>query len=266
MIRKLWLCFAVVGLLALPLFAQAPGAKPGPALHCQSIITTGSGLTLFQFCLTAEGNVLGLTSPENFTHIISGEGYSLCDAGTGKIYYDYAGEGDNDSFVSATITQTKGPNTLPVTIRRTTKDGLFNLTQVIDMIPEQKIVTIKMTVNNNDAATTRLVYLTRATDVDINNSSHESQSYFGFNNESVFAWGMNAAALDSYGLMLSTLTPGVPHQPLFNSYNMSMQTDACHIYGDMNQNSWMDGIFYLTHRFVVAKSAPQTVKVAYKRF
>lgn len=265
--RKLILGATILTFLALPAFAQKTrnGIQPDSSVVCQSTFSSGTGLTYLGFCVSANGNIVSITSPVGYTHLSNREGYSVCDATNGgKLYYDYALWGDNAQWGPSIITQPGGTNTFPLTIQRTTIDGLFTLTQAFSRNAPENSVIITMTLKNNDTVNAHNVYLTRAADADIDNGSWDYQSYFSLNNQSVFAWGTGVSGPDPYGLMLYTETPAIVHSTAFNSYSYGMQTNACDIV--QYSGNWLDGIFYLTHQFTLAKNASKIVKVEYKRF
>jgi hypothetical protein len=57
-------------------------AAPAAGTDCYATFTSGAGATAFNFCVTANGNVLSLESPAGAEHIRVGvflEGYSICD-------------------------------------------------------------------------------------------------------------------------------------------------------------------------------------------
>ena len=56
--------------------------SPDATQTCQSTFTSGSVSTLLKFCVTANGNITQLESPQNIEFISHGgfaEGYGVCD-------------------------------------------------------------------------------------------------------------------------------------------------------------------------------------------
>jgi hypothetical protein len=85
------------------------------------------------YCVTANGNIVAIETPAGHPMITdSAEGYGICDATTGKDYHDYAQFGDSGNWNPATVVSS---STKAVKIARTTKDGLFTLTQTISLVP-----------------------------------------------------------------------------------------------------------------------------------
>jgi hypothetical protein len=163
---------------------------------CQSTFTSGSGLSYMKFCTTQNGNVAKFESPSTFNQLHQGgEGYGLCDVTNGSVgYYDWGVYGDS-GWQSATMTQPKGPNTFPLTITRTTADGVWTLEQVFSRNPATPAAKITMTLKNNSAVT-RQVYLERFGDVDADGTS-----------VNVFdTTGTSAFGRSVFGLMLKNLT------------------------------------------------------------
>jgi hypothetical protein len=163
---------------------------------CQSTFTSGSGLSYMKFCTTQNGNVAKFESPSTFNQLHQGgEGYGLCDVTNGNVgYYDWGVYGDS-GWQGATITQPNGPSTFPLTITRTTADGVWTLEQVVSRNTATPAVKITMTLKNNSAVT-RQVYLERFADVDADGTSI---NFFDTTGTSAFGRSV-------FGLMLRNLT------------------------------------------------------------
>src|SRR5690348_4566906 len=85
------------------------------ASTCFSATSTGAGATLFNECLSKDGNIVLYESPAGRSHMTSlQEGYVLCAGGDQASYYD-AGTSES-GWGPATTTQPNGPNTFPLTI------------------------------------------------------------------------------------------------------------------------------------------------------
>lgn len=265
MFRNSVLIVALLGLMAIPVYAQQSKSSVPDTAACQSTFAFGSGLTYLSFCVTANGNVLYLTSPQGYQHFGGTEGYSLCDAGTGNVYWDYAAHGDDAAWGAPTVTQPNGPNTFPLTIKRTTVDGIFTLTQKFTWNTAEHIVAVSMTVKNNLPVTKNL-YLTRMTDADIDNCSNSCHSYFMSNDQTDMAWGTGVPAPDPYALMLYTTSPAIAHVATFDAFSIGIQTNACSIPINQTQEFFFDAVFYLTHNFSLPAHASKTINVEYKRY
>lgn len=166
----------VVGLLAIAACAQGGGqedilARIVPAqdstINCSSTYTSGFEDSFFQWCVTENGNIAQLKTLNE--HIRVGavlEGYQICDVTPNVGYFDYA-QVESGNWKTAILTQPHGPNTFPITVKRTTADGNFTLTQKFTQDIAKRILTITMTIKNNTSIQKNLkVY--RFVDLDIN--------------------------------------------------------------------------------------------------
>jgi hypothetical protein len=173
---------------------------------CKHTFTSGSGPNLLKFCVTVNGNVAQLTSPGGFEHIREGtilEGYSICDFGSLTRYYDFAAA-DSGNWQNPVVTGTG----LPLTIKRTTSDGIYTLTQVFNRNTVEPAVKITMTLKNNTAAAHDFA-LVRYADIDANNAhGGDFQNLFDYDRES--AWGYNNG-FNLFGVMLYSVPTGQPH-------------------------------------------------------
>jgi hypothetical protein len=146
----------------------------------------GAQNTYMNFCVTPNGNIVSIESPQGHP-LISwdlGEGYGVCDLSTQTSYTDYGGlVVDVGSWGSATILS---QTTKSLKVVRTTTDGLWTLTQTITQIsgppPAIKIV---MALKNNTSSA-RHVFLVRYADVDaggtvLNDFSSTINGTFGWN-------------------------------------------------------------------------------------
>lgn len=193
---------------------QAGPADPAATTNCLHTFTSGSGSPSYlQFCVTANGNIVELQSPQNFEHIRVGvilEGYGVCDIDSGTRYTDFAAAASsnwNPALVSG--------SSLPMTITRTTSDGIWTLKQVINRNATDPAVTITMSLKNNTGSS-RPVGLLRYADVDANNQT--SNEWFDFDHES--AWGYQSVDLSTippppstnkFGVMAYASPTSTPH-------------------------------------------------------
>jgi len=207
--RKIAFLFAIT-LLAGSVMAQSGSTKslnrtttvtpPTPIFQC---FTSGSGPTLFSWCVTYDGNVLKLESPAGFEHIYEGlvasEGYGVCDLMTQERYYDYGMMGDSNNWNDSVVTQPNGPGTFPLTISRNTRNGQWKLIQQFSENKLERLVIIKMTLINS-VAIPRDVYLARFVDLDANSGNGEDfENWFDSTTDAVTAWnpGMHYASMVS---------------------------------------------------------------------
>lgn len=200
---------------------------------CSYFFTVPGKLNSFlSYCVTVNGNIVSLQSPSGFDSIAqggAGEGYGVCDASTGKSYYDWAytdsGTWGAPVVLSSTATAVK--------IARTTTDGLWTLTQTITkQSGVQPFAKITMALKNNTAIT-KDAYLVRYADVDPANSSFTDSSFLeSFDSSQYAAWGYgalnNSVGDFSLGLMLEEIgQPNVPYGFEGIAQNTSAAPDPC---------------------------------------
>jgi len=151
---------------AAALFQQKNESQPLSSTACQSTFTSGSGQTYLSFCVTQNGNLGSFYSPSNYRQLYPGaEGYAICDWSNNYSYRDFGTYGDSGNWLASTIVQPNGPNTFPLTIKRTTSDGIFTLTQVFSRNTTTPSVKITMTLRNNSGVG-RTAYFERFADID----------------------------------------------------------------------------------------------------
>src|SRR5215469_17176886 len=120
----------IIAICVIVAFAQAqqPAASPktiaGPAAPWNCYATFNTALP--NFCVTVNGNVGNFYYPAGYSQIYT-DGYGICDSGYS--YYDI-GTNNSGNWQASTIIEPGGPNTLPLTIKRTTSDGVWTLTQI----------------------------------------------------------------------------------------------------------------------------------------
>jgi hypothetical protein len=185
----------------------AAKVSPDATTDCTFTFTSGGSANYLQFCVTSNGNIVELRSPQPYEHIREGtfyEGYGICDFGSLTRYVDWAATASTN-WLPATISG----NHLPVTIKRTTSDGIYSLTQVISRNTSDPAVTISMTLKNNTAASHDFSLL-RYADIDANNAnlSTHFDNWFDFDHES--AWGYNPG-FNLFGVMLYSVPTNQPH-------------------------------------------------------
>jgi hypothetical protein len=167
---------AIAALAAASSLASTASAKPSvPASAvsaCFSHFAAGSGDTYIGACVGARGNLVSLESAPGVNHLGAegGEGYVVCD-GIGTTHgYDVDTYGAS-GFGPATVAQPNGPNTFPLTITRTTTDGIFRLTQKYALEAANRDVKITMVVKNITGAVRTGVQVFREADLDVGGSS-----------------------------------------------------------------------------------------------
>src|SRR5262245_46099712 len=145
---------------------NAATSRPASSSVCTDTFTKGTGNAAISFCVTATGNIVQL-SFKGVEQIRNGnffEGYNLCVGGVSKAF-DYA-DGGESGWNAPTRTQPGGPNTLPLTITRTTTDGSISMAQTFSFTTDS--VTVSAAFKNLTAATIVNVKYIRWVDLDAN--------------------------------------------------------------------------------------------------
>ena len=177
---------------------------------CAFTFTSGAGDTFLKYCVTANGNVTEFQTPEGHEHIAVGqigEGYGVCDLGNPSSpvdYFDYAEFGDSANWGQAAVLS---QNATSVKIARTTRDGVWTLTQAFTQVAgKAPSVKIDMALTNNSHVA-REVVLLRYADADADGSL-SNDAYATAN--SAFAWNRRDPKTRSgFGVMLQ----GSPFAP-----------------------------------------------------
>lgn len=141
------------------------------ASACVWNFSSGSGHNATQYCVTSNGNISQF-SRGGVEFINAGsiqEGYGICDFNSSTGYYDYA-----DSFsANWGATSVSSVTASAVVLKRTTSDGIWQLTQTITKgnasgaNPGTASVTMAL---RNNSGVARSVYLLRHADVDANST------------------------------------------------------------------------------------------------
>jgi hypothetical protein len=180
---------------------------------CFSTHAWGSGASRLAFCVSGDGNLVQLESPQDAEHLdvgVTGEGYVLCSF---EALHGYDAGFDESGFLESTVVQPNGPNTFPLTIRRDTSDGALRLTQTFTRDTTEKDVIITMAVRNRRAVRIRSVNVHRYFDGDIDGGG--SDNLYRTGGDSVWAW---KDGTDTHGLMLTARTFQTYHFQLVERY------------------------------------------------
>jgi hypothetical protein len=147
---------------------------------CDNVFSAGPISKRVRFCISNDGNVVGFSIRSRLTQLelwqpidnirvgVIGEGYVLCDLDSKATSFD-AGF-DRSGWGPSVVIQPNGPNTLPLTIKRKTTDGRFELTQVFSVETSSREILIAMGVKNLSASPAHLA-LVRYADFDLNGTS-----------------------------------------------------------------------------------------------
>jgi hypothetical protein len=265
---KLLLLFGVVLTLAANGFGQVQqnvktsgGVSPDATTVCRFTFSSGTGPNLLKFCVTVNGNVAELTSPGGIEHIREGtvlEGYSICDFSSLTRYYDFAAE-DSGNWQAPVVTG----STLPLTIKRSTSDGIYTLTQVFNRNTVEPAVKMTMTLKNNTAVS-RDFAVVRYADIDANNANGGTfNNYFDFDHES--AWGYNNG-FNLFGIMLYSVPTAMSHFAFVQ--DTADFPDSCSPVANLPSSTpWFgDGSVGLDWNGTLGASKSITVSAEYRRF
>ena len=235
--------------------------SPDATENCQSTFSSGSLSTLLKFCVTVNGNITQLESPQNIEFISHGgfaEGYGVCDSTGGKSYFDYA-TNDSGNWNAPVRTQPGGPNTLPLKIVRTTTDGIWTFTQNFSRNPGERYAKITMTLKNNTAIT-RSALLVRYADVDAPFGADEFTNTFDFTFSAGLGW-----VRGNFGLALQNGTPPAAHTAFVQ--NTSSGPDPCNPFADVPATPFTsDGSVGIVFPFTIPKTSAKTVAAIYRPF
>jgi hypothetical protein len=228
---------------------------------CKFTFTSGAPPNFLKFCVTGNGNVVQFTSPGGFEHIREGtilEGYSICDFGSLTRYYDFAAA-DSGNWGPPAISGAA----LPLTIKRTTSDGIYTLTQLFTRNVPEPAVKITMTLKNNTAAAHDFA-LVRYADIDANNAhAGDFHNFFDFDRQS--AWGYNNG-FNLFGVMLQSVPTTVPHFAFVQ--NTADFPDSCNPVANLPSTTpfFGDGSVGLDFNGTLKAGKAVTVSAEYKRF
>lgn len=147
------------------------------------------------FCVTQNGNIEQFFFPAGQSQIFT-DGYGMCDITTSTTSYYDDGDQESGNWLNSTISQPNGPNTFPLTITRTTSDGIWTIKQAFSRNTADSYVKIVMTWTNNTGIG-RFAFFTRYVDIDANDFGGDN--FFDGSTDS--GWGYSpASATLSHGL------------------------------------------------------------------
>jgi hypothetical protein len=157
-VHLLVIILVVVGLALDPVVPRRSEGAGG----CTHVVkNTGSGETKFRVCVSAAGNIIEFETPAGDTliHPTFYEGYHLCSDST--IAWDHS-PGYVGGFGAPVLVDSS-----PVTINRTTSNGVFTVTQSFAADSTEKDLKVTMKVKNNSAVTQTTVWIGRGWDAGI---------------------------------------------------------------------------------------------------
>ena len=251
----------------------ADAVAPPSTTTCSYFFTVPGLLNSYlSYCVTANGNIVSLQSPNGFDQLAQGgaaEGYGVCDISTGVSYYDWATFDSGTWGAPVLISSTAGA----VKIARTTTDGLWTLTQTITKQDGvQPFAKITMQLKNNTGIT-KLAYLVRSADVDPAASPFTDTNFReSFDSSQYGAWGYaalnNGLGEASLGLMLEEIgQPNVPYGFEGIAQNTSGAPNACNPTANYaGYQASVDGSVELFWVLQLAAQKTGTVNAKYEPF
>lgn len=237
--------------------------------NVKASFASGTGANRLSVKVSNHGNLLSFESPASQEAVFDGnEGYVVCTGGGATVHGHDTGAVEGE-FGSPKFSQPTA-GAFPLTVTRNTTDGKFQLKQVWSR-PDatEKEVILTMTLTNRSGATLNGATLTRTGDFDVGASPTDRGALTG---DSVWQWDdHNASDSTPVGLMIKTLTLGVPHGTrvdirTFWSDPVSPTRDDCFGTSENTptaEGDWAMRMIYLLGNLGAGKS--KTVKLSYQR-
>jgi hypothetical protein len=192
---------------------------------CFATLASGAGANALTVCLSDHGNIVQWTTPAGAEHSTKNDGYVLCSqAAAAPIVHGWdAGISTEDGFGPPVIDQPNGANTLPLSITRTTDDGVFMLEQRFSRDGTEKDLTIAMKVTNLGRTSRSGVRLARYFGMSPNRDNN-SPNNASTTSDSVFLWDdPDQPFVDPpglvYGVMLTALSYNILHTPVIEDHD-----------------------------------------------
>ncbi|HKV76878.1 MAG TPA: hypothetical protein VJP02_01985 [Candidatus Sulfotelmatobacter sp.] len=248
---------------------ESPSATKGtrpqvlPPAGCWYSFNSGTGNTNLSYCVSVNGNILYLLTPQGHEQItpFGAEGYGVCDATAVVEYHDYAYGGDTGNWNSPTLLSQTASS---LKIARTTSDGIWTLTQTITQVAASSSIKVAMTLKNNTAAA-RDVYLVRYADV---SADQKQFNNFTATQNSVAAWNLHGLNDFSYGLQLQNV--GTPKFAYWNGFaqNIPNGPNACAFANNSPEAviTETDGSMVMAYVDTMPAHGSKTVTLSYKGF
>jgi hypothetical protein len=259
---------ALAALLGVGQAAGAPvegiraGGRRAPTIALlapTNCFTSGSGFTLFAFCVSDDGVITSIESPDGVEHInvppLPEEGYQVCVNNT--VVGQQATSGGS-GFGPSTIVQPNGTGTFPLRIVRSTTDGALRLAQDFSWSPGTRTITIAETLTNTSGGALQDVRLFRMFLGKIDGD--DGDDVFDASIRSV--WGRD---VDALGLTATTL--GRFAVTTFQPFVQINPPPPCSIpqpSGPSNPDTWIGEAAYVF--WSLAKGASRTVRFQYRVF
>lgn len=192
----------MIAMCVICTFAQAQNAAASSkkaarpeTTSCYATFNTA----LPNFCVTENGNIENFYYPAGYSQIYT-DGYGVCDytSGSPVSYLDIAVTATGNWQASA-VKEPGGANTFPLTITRTSSDGIWTITQVFSRSTADAYVKVEITLKNNTAVA-RTLLLTRYVDIDAD--GNPATNYFDGDINSGWGYQSAAASYPNHGLTI----------------------------------------------------------------
>jgi hypothetical protein len=186
----------IIVLLSISAFAQTKQEiKAAMAADATKSCFATFNNALPNFCVTQNGNIEQFFFPAGVSQIFT-DGYGICDFTTAETSYYDDGDQDSGNWLNPTVSEPNGANTFPLTITRTTSDGIWTIKQAFSRNTADAYVKVVITWTNNTAVG-RVAFFTRYVDIDADNFGGDNW----FDGSTDSGWGYSpASAGNSHGL------------------------------------------------------------------
>jgi hypothetical protein len=256
--------------LSISAFAQTKKEKKtGAGLSPDSSCFATFNDKLPNFCVTQAGNIGSFTFPAGFSQLFT-DGYGICDitTNTPQSYYD-DGDQNSGNWLDPVVSEPHGANTFPLTITRTTSDGIWTIKQVFSRNTADAYVKVAITWTNNTAAG-KLALFSRYVDIDAdNNVTGPSLNWFDGSANS--GWGYApASGGSSHGLTVRSNQSGNNFLGFVTSYDASQggNHDPCVFTSNVTPSQGDQAVMYLwipgDGTFIVPPHAKVTQTLEYR--
>jgi hypothetical protein len=185
-IASLTLCFVLFGCALASQAQKAPRVPRAQARmgtdsdnQCDFNFHSGSLNSFLGYCASTSGNILLIGVPQGHELLDSGvgaDGYGICDVDTGTAYFDYSFVGGDSGNWSDPVVVSQ--NSTGIKTVRTTSDGIWTLTQSINLVPSTPSIKVVMMLKNNTAVN-RTATLVRFADINVDSNFSNNFSATG---------------------------------------------------------------------------------------
>jgi len=236
----------VILVLSISAFAQVKKVKkPGlaslsPSQDCFATFND----KLPNFCVTQNGNISSFIFPAGFSQLFT-DGYGVCDLTTSAVSYYDDGDQDSGNWLNPIVSEPHGPNTFPLTITRTTSDGIWTVKQVFSRNTADAYVKVVITWTNNTAAG-KLAYFSRYVDIDADNNVTSPSLNF-FDGSANAGWGYAPSTNTSHGLTVRSNQSDNNFQGFVTSFSDSLggNHDPCNFVSNSTPSQGDQAVMYV---------------------